>query len=131
MCTSFERGGLRRLSRWLALPVLGAVACAAWAQAAPPGFVASPEVYKVIAQNGKFRVIEVVWQPGQKDALHSHPDSAIFYVTDCSLRLEQPGVPTRTVQPRAGMAFVQGPIDAHVVQNVGSAECRLVMFEPV
>jgi hypothetical protein len=31
---------------------------------------------------------------------------------------------------RAGAAFAQAPIAAHSVENIGSADCRLVMFEP-
>ena len=39
----------------------------ALAQTEPAGFVVSPEIYKVIAENTKFRVVEVTWKPGQKE----------------------------------------------------------------
>lgn len=102
----------------------------ALAQTAPPGFVASPDVYKVIAENDKYRVIEVTWKPGQKDQSHSHPDAAVYYPMSCTLRNQFPGRPPMEGSPEAGSARVQGPIAAHTIENIGSTTCRLIMFEP-
>ena len=102
----------------------------ALAQAVPPGFVASPDIYKVIAENDKYRVIEVTWKPGQKDQAHSHPDAAVYYLTNCSMRSQFAGSPPVEGRPIAGTAHVQPPIASHTVENIGSTECRLIMFEP-
>jgi quercetin dioxygenase-like cupin family protein len=102
----------------------------ALAQELPRSFVASPDIYKVIAQNDQYKVIAVTWKPGQKDIVHSHPASAVYYLTDCSLRIYARDGTSREAQPRAGAAIVQRPIPGHVLENVGSADCRLVMFEP-
>lgn len=108
-----------------------ALGFAGWALAqAVPSFVASPEIYKVIAENDKYRVIEVTWKPGQKDAVHGHPDSAVYYLNDCRLRNELAGSPAREGAPKAGTAIVQRPIAAHTIENIGSADCKLIMFEP-
>lgn len=96
----------------------------------PRSYVASPDVYKVLAQNDQVQVIDVRWQAGQKDVMHSHPASGVYYLTDCRLRLHWPDGTSRDVAPKAGMAIAQAPIPAHVLENIGSAECRLVMFEP-
>lgn len=82
----------------------------AHAQTLPRSFVASPEIYKVLAQNDQYKVIAVTWKPGQKDALHAHPANAVYYLTDCSLRIYAPDGSPRDAQPKA--------------------DCRLVMFEP-
>lgn len=111
----------------LALAASGAVALA---QDLPRSFVASPEIYKVIAENAEQRVIAVTWKPGQRDAMHSHPSSAVYYLTDCSLRVHVRDGPSRDVQPRAGMAVVQMAIAAHAIENIGTSDCRLVMVEP-
>ena len=102
----------------------------ALAQAVPPGFVASPDIYKVIAENDKYRVIEVTWKPGQKDLAHSHPDAAVYYLTNCTLRNQFPGRAPMEGSPIPGTARVQGPIASHTVENIGSTDCRLIMFEP-
>jgi hypothetical protein len=109
-----------------------ALGFAGWAlaQAVPPGFVASPDIYKVIAENDKYRVIEVTWKPGQKDLSHSHPDAAVYYLTNCTMRNQFPGRPPMEGSPIAGTARVQAPIASHTVENIGTTDCRLIMFEP-
>jgi len=103
----------------------------AQAPAVPHALVASPDIYKVIAENDKYRVIEVTWQPGQRDKVHSHPDSAVYYPMDCMLRAF--GGNGELIGQRlalAGTAVVQMPIPAHSIENAGTTVCRLVMFEP-
>lgn len=97
----------------------------------PHSLVASPDIYKVIAEDARYRVIEVTWAPGQRDVQHSHPASAVYYPMDCTLRqfggdgtvLGQRDIP-------AGAALVQGPVPSHAIQNAGTKTCKLIMFEP-
>jgi len=100
------------------------------AQTPPRSYVASPDIYKVLAQNEQYKIIAVAWRPGQKDLMHSHPASGVYYLTDCSLRLHAPDGSARDVQPKAGLALVQSAIPGHVVENTGSSDCKLIMFEP-
>lgn len=102
----------------------------ACAQTLPRSFVASPDIYRVLAQSEQYKVIAVVWKPGQKDVLHSHPSNAVYYLTDCSIRIHAPDGSFRDAQPRAGYAVVQPPIPGHMLENVGTSDCRLIMFEP-
>jgi hypothetical protein len=114
-----------------ALVALVMSAAQAQAPTVPHALAASPDIYKVIAENDKYRVIEATWQPGQRDKLHSHPDSAVYYPMDCMLRAfgangELLGQSLRL----AGTALVQIPIPAHSIENAGTTVCKLVMFEP-
>ncbi len=113
----------------LALMILG-TAGTALAQTVPHSLVASPDIYKVIAENAQYRVIEVNWQPGQRDVMHSHPASAVYYPMDCSLRGHAQNGTTWDGLPTAGKALVQMPIAAHMVENTGTSECKVIMFEP-
>ena len=120
----FWRGGL------VALTLLGATGSGI-AQTAPHSLVASPDIYKVIAENEEYRVIEVTWKPGQRDLVHSHPASAVYYPMECTLSgFDASGAARWTGQTRAGTAVVQKPIPAHSVENTGQSECKLIMFEP-
>lgn len=119
-----------RLAAGTACVALWMAASPAAAQALPLSFAASPEIYQVVAEGPQYRVISVTWKPGQRDKMHSHPASAVHYLTDCKLRLRTPDGAVRDVAPVAGLAIVQPPIPAHDVENIGSADCRLVMFEP-
>jgi hypothetical protein len=116
----------------LAGTVLAQTAAApAAAPARPHSLVASPDIYEVLAEDTRYRVILVTWKPGQKDVMHSHPASGVYYLNDCSLRNHVEDGSYTDGKPKAGMARVQPPIRAHVIENVGTAECKLVMFEPV
>lgn len=105
--------------------------CSALAQQLlPRSFAVSPDIYKLVAQNDQYKVIAVTWKPGQKDVLHSHPANAVYYLTDCTLRIHAQDGSFRDAKPKAGAAIVQAPIPGHVLENIGATDCRLVMFEP-
>ena len=112
-----------------ALAALGATGTAI-AQTVPLSFVASPEIYKVIAENEQYRVIEVTWKPGQRDQFHSHPMSGGYFLTDCALRYHAPDGKFADGTRTAGRAFVQPAIPSHSLENIGQSACKLIMFEP-
>jgi len=122
------RVALRNAGRVLATS-LALAAGMAMAQPVPLSFQASPDIYKVLAESDQFRVVEVNWKPGQRDVAHGHPAAASYFVTDCTLRFFNPDGTTRDGNRPAGHGAVQKPIVSHEVQNVGNADCRLIMFE--
>ena len=102
------------------------------AEVAPPGSEASPDVYKVLAENDQWRVLEATWQPGQEDNMHSHPgDRVSLYITDCSLRLTKPDGTFRDATPKAGTAKARTgkPVAAHRVKNTGDEVCVIKIVE--
>lgn len=121
---SFVNGGI------FTLALMGATG-AAMAQTTPHALLAAPDIYKVIAENDQYRVIEVTWKAGQRDPIHSHPASAVYYPVDCTLRgFSSSGAAIGSRLNKAGTAVVQPPIEAHSVENIGQSECKLIMFEP-
>jgi beta-alanine degradation protein BauB len=124
-----------RVLRLATLSVLSALAGfgvmgTSLAQVAPPSFTASPDIYRVVAENAQYRVIEVTWKPRQRDQFHSHPPGGLFYyVTDCSLRLHRPDGGSENAVHLAGDAGVIPAIDSHSAENVGKDVCKLVLFE--
>jgi hypothetical protein len=123
--------GMLRVCAHDALFALAAFATtgAATAQVVAPDYAASPDVYKVRAQNDQHRVVEGIWKPGQRDQFHSHPAMGYYWVTDCSARIHLPEGGYRDLTISAGTSGVQAPVVSHAVENVGKAECRIVMFE--
>ena len=128
-----KRVNMLRVRMYSVMFVLAAFTASetAVAQVSPPSWTASPDVYKVAAENGQFRVVEGTWKPGQRDQLHSHPNGGFFfYVTDCLTRLHSPDGRTEDVVRSAGAAGWQPAFDSHWVENVGKETCKLVLFEP-
>lgn len=108
-----------------------AVPHAAWAQAAPRSYTASPDIYKVVAEDARYRVIEATWKPGQRDHWHSHGEpSAGYNVTDCTVRLHMPDGKFIDIKSKAGEARVGAQVPSHSLENTGTADCKLVLFEP-
>ena len=104
----------------------------ALAQEAPLAPVASPEVYKVLAENDQWRVIEATWAPGQQDAMHSHPaDRVSLYVTDCHLLITTADGSSREGKPKAGAVRVisGAPVAAHIAKNIGDSPCVIRIVE--
>lgn len=92
----------------------------------------SPDVYKVLAENDQWRVIEATWQPGQEDNFHYHPaDRVSLYITDCKLRLSKPDGTYRDANPKAGTAKARTgkPVKSHKAKNIGDKVCTLRIVE--
>jgi beta-alanine degradation protein BauB len=127
-CQAIRSQRIARGGVLCALAILGFHG-ACMAQPVAQDFVASPDVYRVRAENDQFRVVEGVWKPGQRDQFHSHPAMGYYWVTDCSVRWHMPDGSTREFNIAAGAVGVQTPVASHAVENIGKAECRVVMFE--
>jgi len=99
---------------------------------APIASEASPQVYKVIAENDEWRVLEGTWQPGQEDNFHSHTaDRVSIFPMDCDLRLTKPDGTFKDVHPKAGKAKVRTgkPMPSHKAKNIGNKPCTLMIVE--
>jgi len=95
----------------------------------PPSFQASPEVYKVLAENDDLRVVLATWQPGQKDSSHSHPMAAVYTIKPCDARITNADGKVREVHNKAGTARVNKPVKSHTFENIGTTECQQVLVE--
>jgi len=94
---------------------------------APPSYVASPDVYKLLQQNERFRIIEATWKPGQRDNFHSHWANAVYHLTDCTERIYLPDGKFTDSSHKAGSTALQNPIPSHSFENRSTAECRSVI----
>ena len=103
---------------------------AALAQSTELSFKASPDVYKVAAENDQYRVIEGKWKPGQRDKMHSHPAYLYYWVTPCTVRWHLPDGSTLDVSVESGRSGSSPAVAAHEVQNIGKTACTILMFEP-
>jgi hypothetical protein len=99
------------------------------AETAPRSFVASPDVYKVLAEGNGLRIVLATWQPGQRDHWHSHPASTYYWLTDCEARIYSPDGQSRDYSIKAGTAGVQAPIESHSLENRSTQECRDLIVE--
>jgi hypothetical protein len=103
----------------------------AQSQSVPRSMAASPDVYKVLAEDDKYRVIEATWKPGHRDNWHSHGSPVARYsLTDCQLKLHTPDGKVVEASNKAGSARIGPQAPSHSLENVGKADCKLILFEP-
>lgn len=102
----------------------------ALAEAVPEAHIASPDVYKVLAENEQLRVVLATWQPGQKDVMHSHPTLAAYSLTDCRFRIYKADGKTveKSFKAHDG-ARVKRPTRKHAFENITDLPCQTLLVE--
>src|SRR5258708_23388855 len=116
--------------RYLILSLLcaGGLLSAAPVDGKKDALAVAPDVYKLAFENERVRVLSFVTQPGQKWALHSHPDSLAVSLSEYSVRNIVPGqAPTERHSKLGDVRWV--PATAHMGENMGTTEMRGLMVE--
>ncbi|HUK43607.1 MAG TPA: hypothetical protein VLW48_04100 [Candidatus Bathyarchaeia archaeon] len=111
--------------------LLACLLCLACAAALAQDVVTVPggaETHKVLLDNAHVRVLDVHIKPGEKVAMHSHPASVVYCVTDAKIKFNFPDGTTKVGECKAGTAAWREP-GTHAVENVGTAEFHLVQTE--
>lgn len=124
-----ERNSL--VSVAVSLVVAGGLATpfAVSAQDTPLSYKASPEVYKLLAENDQFRVILQISKPGQRDAWHSHTALVSYRLSDCTSRLHLPdGTHRDSVRKRGEVTFLP-TVASHSFENTGKTDCEGLLVE--
>jgi quercetin dioxygenase-like cupin family protein len=114
------------------LVVSGALAMpiAASAQDVPLSYKASPDVYKLLAENDQFRVILQTSKPGQRDAWHSHAALVTYRLSDCTARLHLPdGKSTEPNLRKRGDVTFLPTVASHSFENTGTTVCEALIVE--
>jgi len=105
---------------------------------------AAPASHRILLENERVRVLEVVVPPGMKEPVHTHRWPSVFYITDPSWLRYYPvlsvdgrlvagapsggahgGDPPKGAQP----PFWLGPEGPHAVENVGPRAFRAIRVE--
>lgn len=88
----------------------------------------APEMYKLLYENDRVRVMEVSFQPGQKIAEHSHPDHFVTVLEPGTLTISKPDGTSNAVQ-LATKQVVWIPAESHWAENTGKTPVKLLVTE--
>jgi quercetin dioxygenase-like cupin family protein len=87
-------------------------------------------VATVLVDDDRVRVTRFDCAPGAETGWHRHGhDYVITAITDCPMRLEEPGGATRSVLVPAGTAYRRSEGVEHNVVNAGTAPMSFVEVE--
>ncbi len=95
----------------------------------PDAVKVSPGVYKTLAENETFRIIEITEKPGEKDEVHGHPANVYYVLSNAVGTLHPEEGEPKVVELKEGMASFQEPVEKHQLENTGDTDIRTIMFE--
>jgi hypothetical protein len=96
-------------------------------QTADPLTIA-PANYKLLFENDRVRVLMFASRPGEKWALHEHPDQISIALAEYDIRNVVPGnPPTELHRKPEDVRWI--PATSHTGENIGSTEARSVVIE--
>jgi quercetin dioxygenase-like cupin family protein len=87
-----------------------------------------PNIYKLLFENERVRVFEVRFKPGERIAMHSHPDHVVYVLDDGKLKLSYPDGKSVEVVLKAGQTLWI-PAETHAAENVGSTDAHSLVVE--
>ena len=87
-----------------------------------------PKDVKVLIDNDRVRVLEVVHKPGAKEPMHSHPAYVAVFLSATKLKVTTPDGKTTVKDRKAGETYWSEAV-THAVENVGSADQHVIVIE--
>ncbi|MBE3115819.1 cytoplasmic protein [Candidatus Bathyarchaeota archaeon] len=84
-------------------------------------------VYKLVMENDRVRVLEVVFKPNDKAVMHHHPDHVVYVLKGGKMKLTSEGK-TDSLDLKTGQTLFLNEQN-HEAQNVGSSELNLLVVE--
>jgi beta-alanine degradation protein BauB len=87
----------------------------------------APDVYKVLFENDRVRVLDVNMKPGAKSAMHSHPDYVVHMMGPAKVRFTAADGTSAEAEFPAGAIWRDA--EAHAVENISGTDLRAVFIE--
>ena len=88
----------------------------------------APDLYKVLLENDRVRVLEVRSQPGAKSAMHTHPSYIAVAISDGKYRFSSPDGKSVEIELKPGQTFFFDPVE-HATEIIGTSEAHIVLIE--
>jgi quercetin dioxygenase-like cupin family protein len=89
---------------------------------------AASNVYKLIMENDRVRVFDLRFKPGEKAAMHRHPDHIVYIFNDGKLKLIPSKGKTQELDLKAGQAIWMDAI-SHAAENLGKTDAHMLVVE--
>jgi quercetin dioxygenase-like cupin family protein len=90
--------------------------------------VTNPDLYKVVFENDRVRVLEYTDSPGDRTTPHAHPDSVMYTLSSFQRRLYAGDGQTRDVELAAGTTAWL-PAQTHAGHNIGDSQTHVIFVE--
>jgi quercetin dioxygenase-like cupin family protein len=88
----------------------------------------APQVYKVLLENDRVRVLEITMRPGGQSPMHWHPGYVIYGLSGGKARFRNPEGKTAEMEVKQG-EVVWRPSEFHAVENTGNTRIEVLNIE--
>ena len=88
----------------------------------------APTHYKVLLDNASVRVLKIEYAPGEKSAMHQHPDSIVVPLVASKVRFAMPDGKSEELD-LANESAMYTPAGTHSPTNVGSGRVEAILVE--
>ncbi len=88
----------------------------------------SPNDVKVLVDNDRVRVLEILHKPGASEPMHSHPAAVSVYLSAFKLKVTSPDGKTVERNAKAGEVKFNESL-THAVENIGATDQHVIMIE--
>jgi len=85
-------------------------------------------LYKLVKDTLNIRTVMVDYKPGASSALHSHPDLAMYAISDAKVEFTMKDGSKQVMQLDKGMVAVR-PADTHSAKNIGKTNVKVLLVE--
>lgn len=114
--------------RILFLSLLVFVCAVGFASAADDLLKVAPKCCTVLLENDEVRVLDYVAKPGEKVAMHMHPDHVVYAMSDGKVRFTMEDGTTKDVDIKKGQAIFTKMV-THATENIGSTDLHVLIVE--
>lgn len=87
-----------------------------------------PNDVKVIVDNDKVRVLEILHKPGAKEPMHSHPAYVAVFLSQTRLKVTTPDGKVVEKDRKAGETLWSEAV-THTVENIGTEDQQVIVVE--
>lgn len=88
----------------------------------------SPDNYRLLLEDGDYRLVEMFLPAGTSDIEHSHPNEMVYFVSGGQARIHLPGGESVELEIADGHVMKHEPW-THRVENIGTTDIKAVLFE--
>jgi hypothetical protein len=88
----------------------------------------APKNVKVLVDNDRVRILEVLDKPGEKEPMHAHPDFVTVGLGNTRIKVTTPDGKVVEKDRKFGDAIYSGAV-THAVENVGTADFHVILIE--
>jgi hypothetical protein len=89
--------------------------------------VTNPDLYKVIFENDRVRVLEYLDAPGDRTTMHAHPDTVMYTLSSFQRRLSAGGRQVDVELPAGQVRWVGA--QEHAGENIGTTPAHSIFIE--